>query len=159
MYKKFLLIFLSIFILCGCERKSDEMKLYENYILDLRNQTKFDENLPFDIEISISKITDSEVKYKAIIDNPKKNLKNIEAIIIHDKYTEDIYPSSGIFDDKYNLILNEIDKENNNVKGIILVGYIPFDKDIKEFDSEFKVLFSYENDSGNREFVFYSTKK
>ena len=159
MYKKILLIFLSIFILCGCERKSDEMKLYENYILNLRNQTKFDENLPFDIEISISKITDSEVKYKAIIDNPKKDLKNIEAIIIHDKYTEDIYPSSGIFDDKYNLILNEIDKENNNVKGIILVGYIPFDKDIKEFDSEFKVLLSYENDIENREFVFYSTKK
>ena len=115
----------------------------------------FSKEIPFDIVVDISKFTDQEYMYKVIIDNPKEELKNIETIVIHDKETKDIFPSSGIFDDKYNLIPNDINKDNKNAKGIILIGYLPYEENI---DITFKVLLKYEtNDKINT--IVYSTKK
>ena len=45
------------------------------------------------------------------------------------------------------------------MKGIILVGYIPFDDDIKNLNATFKVLVKYEDDEGNINKIIYSTKK
>jgi len=97
--------------------------------------------------------------YRAIIDNPKTSIKNIEVLIIHDKYTKDIYPSSGIFDEKYSLIPNTIEKSNNIVKGIILIGYIPYEGDLGNIDVEFKLYLKYTDDDSNVHEVMYSTKK
>ena len=97
--------------------------------------------------------------YRVIIDNPKVSLRNIEAIVIHDKYTEDIYPSSGIFEEKLNLIPGVINKSSNYVEGIILAGYIPFEGEEKDLNATFKLLFKYEDDDGNSHTIVYSTKK
>ena len=105
------------------------------------------------------KIIDNEITYRVIIDNPKEDIKNIEAIIIHDKYTEDIFPSTGIFDDKLNLIPETIDKDKNYVKGIILTGYIPFKGDINDLNATFKVLVKYTDKFNVESVVMYSTKK
>ena len=112
-------LILLIVMLTGCNKESNEYKTYKNYIKELNESNIMSSNIPFDIEVYTEKIIDNEITYRVIIDNPKEDIKNIEAIIIHDKYTEDIFPSTGIFDDKLNLIPETIDKDKNYVKGII----------------------------------------
>lgn len=151
--KKIILLIPIILLLCGCNKDSNELKKYNSYIEELKS-SEVSKEIPFDIAIDMSKFTDQEYMYKVVIDNPKEELKNIETIVIHDKKTKDIFPSSGIFDDKYNLIPNDIDKDNKNAKGIILIGYIPYEENI---DITFKVLFKYENNNKTNT-IIYSTK-
>lgn len=150
---KYIIILMLLFV-TGCENK--EKNIYDNYINELKNVDTNSEYIPFDISISYEKLIDEEVTYRVIIDNPKEEIRNIETIVIHDYKTDDIFPSSGIFDEKYNLIPNVIDKDSNDIKGIILTGYIPFDKDINEFDAEFKVLIKYTDSKGIINKIYYS---
>lgn len=109
--KKSFVIILCLFLLTACNKEETKEKIiYNNYIKTLNNNFKTTNNIPFDIEIYLDKISNTEVMYRAIIDNPKTSIKNIEVLIIHNKYTKDIYPSSGIFDEKYSLIPNTIEK-------------------------------------------------
>lgn len=156
--KKILCIIL-VLLLTGCTNtKTMEESIYDDYVQMLKKSSKSETNLPFDIEIFIDKIIETEVTYRVIIDNPKVSLRNIETIVIHDMHTEDIFPSSGIFDDKLNLIPGVINKGSNYVEGIILAGYIPYDDDISKLNVNFKILFKYEDDLGSHT-IIYSTKK
>lgn len=155
---KIIIILLSIFILSGCSSDNNNDIKYHNYVNILKETSEFESELPFDISIYLNKINDSEVSYKVIIDNPKIELNNIEAIIIHDNKTNDIYPSIGIYDDKVSLVPNKVDKDNNIVKGIILNGYIPYTDDINNLSINFKLLFKY-SDSDGEHTIVYSTKK
>ena len=158
--KKSFVIILCLFLLTACNKEETKEKIiYNNYIKTLNNNFKTTNNIPFDIEIYLDKISNTEVMYRAIIDNPKTSIKNIEVLIIHNKYTKDIYPSSGIFDEKYSLIPNTIEKSNNIVKGIILIGYIPYEGDLGNIDVEFKLYLKYTVDDSNVHEVMYSTKK
>lgn len=150
---KKIILLIVILLLCGC--KSTELKKYESYIKELKNNKNSSE-IPFDVSIDLIKFIDEEYMYKVTIDNPKEELKEIEAIVIHNKDTEDIFPSSGIFDDKYNLIPNDINKKSNNVKGVILIGYIPYEEDITV---TFKLLVKYKDNNNKINTIVYSTKK
>lgn len=152
--KKILLLIFILLLLCGCNKDNEALKKYNSYIEELKS-SEISKEIPFDITIDISKFTDQEYMYKVIIDNPKEELRNIEAIAIHDKETKDIFPSSGIFDDKYNLIPNNINKDNKNAKGIILIGYLPYEENI---DITFKVLLKYKTNNKINT-IIYSTKK
>ena len=157
---KKLVLIICIFLLCSCTKfESKDYKNYKNYINELKTSQSTNNNLPFDIEIILDKVIETEVTYRVIIDNPKVALRNIEALVIHDKYTKDIFPSVGIFDDRLNLIPNVINKSSNYVEGIILVGYIPFEEDIKNLNASFKLLFKYEDDNNNIKTIIYSTNK
>lgn len=158
--KKILFFISLIFIMTGCTSSlTNEEILYNDYVKILKQSAKHEDNLPFDLEIYVDKIIETEVMYRVIIDNPKVSLRNIEVLVIHDKYTEDIFPSSGIFETKLNLIPGVINKKSNYVEGIILVGYIPFEGEIKNLNANFKLLFKYEDDNGNINTIIYSTKK
>lgn len=158
--KKILGVVFSIFLLSACSNNlTNEEKIYNDYVFDLKKSVNYDSNLPFDLEVYVDKIIETEVMYRVIIDNPKVPLRNIEALVIHDKYTEDIFPSSGVFETKLNLIPGVINKKSNYVEGIILAGYIPFDDDIKNLNATFKLLFKYEDDEGKVHTIIYSTKK
>lgn len=157
--KKILLIGL-IFLITGCTTKlTSEEILYNNYVSELKQSTKHESNLPFDLEIYVDKIIETEVMYRVIIDNPKVPLRNIETLVMHDKHTEDVFPSSGIFETKLSLIPGVINKKSNYVEGIILAGYIPFEDELKNLNANFKLLFKYEDDEGNINTIIYSTKK
>lgn len=156
--KKLILIVFLIFLLCGCKKDNKELKKYEEYVRVLKDAVVYDEDIPFDMEIYIDKVTGEEVMYRLIIDNPKEALEDIDAIIVHDKDTSDIFPSIGIFDDKVNLIPELIDG-SKNVKGIVLVGYIPYDKDTNGLNINFKVLLNYKDSDNNLHRIIYSTKK
>ena len=158
--KKILLIITLLFFITGCTNDlTKEEILYNDYVTELKTATNYGTNLPFDLEIYVDKIIETEVMYRVIIDNPKVSLRNIEALVIHDKHTEDIFPSSGIFEPKLSLIPGVINKTSNYVEGIILAGYIPFEDELKNLNANFKLLFKYEDDEGNINTVIYSTKK
>lgn len=156
---KKILCIIMILLLTGCSStKTKEEIVYNDYVQMLKKSTYSETSLPFDVEIFIDKIIETEVTYRVIIDNPKVALYNIETIVIHDMHTEDVFPSSGIFDDKLNLIPGVINKSSNYVEGIILAGYIPYDDDISKLEVNFKLLFKYEDNDGSHT-IIYSTKK
>ena len=151
--KKILLIILLI-LFTGCSNSEDSMnlKIYKKYIDDLSKITESSKNIPFDIAVQYSKLDDEEVMYQVIIDNPIEDIYSIEAIAIHDKETDDIFPSIGIFDDREKL---EVGKKPS---GIILVGYLDYNGDINDFECEMKVLVKYKINNINKK-VYYVTKK
>ena len=158
--KKIFWIITLVFLLSGCSKElTKEEIIYNDYVDKLKQEEKSEDNLPFDLEIFVDKIIEKEVMYRVIIDNPKVSLRNIEALVIHDKYTEDVYPSTGIFESKLSLIPGVINKTSNYVEGIILAGYIPYEGDINNLNATFKVLFKYEDDEEVSHTIIYSTKK
>ena len=167
MKKKILIVILailSLFLIIGCgdnnkkeEKEVEETKeekeknAYLNNVKKLQKVTKSTEELPFTVEVLYEKI-ESEVRYQVIIDNPKEEIKNISALAIHDKQTDDVFPSVGIFDDKVDLI------PDKKPSGVILVGYIPYNGKIDDLEVEMKVLISYTiNDK--KYTSYYLTKK
>ena len=157
--KKIFLVIIAIFILTGCNKVTPEEEKYNEYLTYIKETDDNITDLPFDLEIYVDKIIDTEIMYRVIIDNPKISLRNIQAMVIHDNYTGDVFPSSGIFESSFSLIPNLINKSSNYVEGIILAGYIPFDKDISEFSGTFKLLFKYSDDDEKEHTIIYSTKK
>ena len=158
-----LIIVLSLFIFVGCENKTEtkvkekktnvekEKDTYIKSVKELKKIKKSTEELPFTVEVLYEKISD-EVRYQVIIDNPSEEITDISALAIHNKQTDDVFPSVGIFDDKVDLIPNE------SPSGVILVGYIPYEGDIEDFEIEIKVLISYKiNDTVSKS--YYVTKK
>ena len=162
--KVFILLFavLSLFIITACvndnkvktKKKTNietEKDKYIKYVKELKKVKKSSEELPFTVEILYEQ-KDEEVEYQVIIDNPTKEIKEISAIAVHNKQTDDVFPSVGIFDNEVDLIPNE------TPSGVILVGYIPYDGEMEDFDIEIKVLIDYNID--DKEFKsYYVTKK
>lgn len=155
MKKRILIFLMLIILLTGCEKCkiSKEKELYVNYIKELKEVNKSSKDIPFDIEIKYDKLTSNEVRYQVIIDNVKENIYNIEALTIHNKETQDVFPSIGIFDDKEDLIVNK------KPSGLILVGYIDYNGKLKDFKCKNKVLIKYVTENKKKHKVYYVTKK
>lgn len=138
---KILIIFFIIIALTGCttkENKEEQAKAkYQKYVKNLDKVNKSSDNLPFNIDVKFDKLNKNEVRYQVVIDKATEDLINIEAIAIHNKQTDDIFPSIGIFDDKQTL------KRKKSPSGIILVGYIPYKGQIENFKCDIKVLVKY----------------
>ncbi len=152
--KKAVFILFSLFLV-GCtnnlEEEKNEYLTYKNTLKDEEEFTSY-EQLPCNITFSIDKISEEEISYRAIIDKPKENMYDIKAIVIHDYFTEDIFPSIGIFDDTYDLIVGD-----ENVKGISLVGYIETNKNYEDLNLELRVLLEYKNENDEVKKIYYKT--
>ena len=157
-----LLVIISLFTFTSCTSKKEaytknskevekEKNEYIKYVNKLKKVKKSTKDIPFTVEVKYEKM-DNEIRYQVIIDNPKENINNIKAIAIHNKQTDDVFPSVGIFDKKVNL------SPNKKPSGVILVGYFPYKKDIDKLDVEMKVLISYKIDN-NKYTDYYVTKK
>lgn len=152
MKKIIVLLFISMFIFTGCTKTNKKEEIQKStYIKDVQKLKKVKEsssNLPFTIEVKYDKVKD-ELRYQVIIDNPTKEIKSVKALAVHNKQTDDVFPSVGIFDKKVDLI------PNKKPSGVILVGYVPYEKDI---DMKIKVMISYKID--NETYTsYYVTKK
>lgn len=160
MKKIFVVVFILLLTACSFSKETKEVNNntenekndYIKFVQKLENVTKSSEDIPFDINIKYDKLTDDEVRYQVIIDNPKGEITNIKAVAIHNKQTDDVFPSVGIFEEKMKLIPSE------KPSGIILVGYIPYTKSLKNFECEIKVLVSYTYEN-NDYTSYYVTKK
>lgn len=136
-----------IFLLTACNKVSDEYKTYSSYIDELKNVDMSIENEEINVEISVEELTKNYYNYKAIVDRNSNEMNDIEAILIHDKETEDAFPSVGIYEEK--ISLTKEDKQ----KGIKLSGYI---KDIENIT--FKLLLKYKDREGNNKKYYYIYK-
>lgn len=153
---KYLILILLLFV-TGCSNNviNEEKIVYNSYIKELKSSTKINDYIPFDINIYCDKIVETEVMYRVIIDNPKVPIRDIEAIVIHSSSTADIFPTTGIFEEKYSLIPNVINEKSKYVEGIVLVGYIPYTKEIESFNTEFKVMVKYVDDEDVEHTIIY----
>ena len=154
--KKFLIVLLfSSLLLIGCDNKEEIVK--NDYLMfksKLLSNDKFmdSQDINFSIVVKIDRINEEEISYEMIISNPSFNMYKIKALLVHNYYTEDIFPSIGIFDD-------EVDYLKGSSNELILKGYIKTDKDIDNLDLELKLYFSYIDDFGNRKDIYYKTTK
>ena len=155
--KKVLLLVLPL-LLVGCSKdkltlEKDEYLVFKEELLEKNNFTN-EEDINFDLTISVDRVNEEEISYRAIIDNPKENMHNIKAILVHDYLTDEVFPSLGIFDDTIDLIIDD-----ENIKGINLVGYIKTTKEIKEIDLNIKVYVEYTDDNNKVKKVYYNSTK
>ena len=154
--KRILIVFLVLILfLTGCTSNdlSKEKETYLKYIKELRNINKSTKEVPFNIEVRFDKITDDEIRYQVVIDEVKEDITDVEAIAIHDKQTDDVFPSIGIFDKKQRL---EVGKKPS---GIILVGYIDYLGKVEKFKCNLKILIKYNTNDRKSHTVYYVTKK
>jgi len=154
--KRSIIIALVSFALVGCNKdkvtlEKDDYLVFKEELIEQEKFTK-NEELNFDLEISVDRVNEEEVSYRAIIDNPKENMNNVKVLVIHNYFTDDIFPSIGIFDEPVSLIVDD-----EELKGINLVGYIKTTKDIEDLNLEIKVYVEYTNDSGELVEVYYKT--
>ena len=77
-------------------------------------------------------------------------MHDVKAILIHNYFTNDIFPSIGIFDDGVDLLTN-----SEEVKGISLVGYISSTKDINNL--EYRVYIEYKTDNDETNKIYYKS--
>lgn len=154
--KKFLIVLLFFsLLLIGCDNKEEIVK--NDYLMfksKLLSNDKFmdSQDINFSIVVKIDRINEEEISYEMIISNPSFNMYKIKALLVHNYYTEDIFPSIGILDD-------EVDYLKGSSNELILKGYIKTDKDIDNLDLELKLYFSYIDDFGNRKDIYYKTTK
>ncbi len=158
-------IVLTFFLVVGCNGEvevndskviQEEKQDYLVYKSELKEQENFtkQEDLPCDIISSIDRINEEEVSYRIILDKPKENMNNVKALIIHNYFTEDIFPSIGIFDEPTSLLV-----DSQDVRGIQLVGYIKTTKDISDINLELRIWVSYVNDNGEKKDIYYKPTK
>lgn len=148
-----ILLILLLILVTGCANKEEEDK--SEYLAMKSNLLASDtfgeaSNLNCDITVSVDRINQEEVSYRVIIDNPKENMNDIKAMVVHNYYTEDIFPSLGLFDDKESLIVGD-----ESVKGIELVGYIETTKNIDKLNLQLKIWIEYIDDNGEVKDIYY----
>lgn len=151
--KKIIILIPLLFVLVGCTNKEEENKMaYLEYKNELEERDIFngEENLDFNVYFNIEKINEEITDYSLIIDNPKINMYNVKALLIHDFINEDAYPSVGIFDDTRNLNANSDDK-------IILNGSIQTINDISK--TKFKLYLEYTDDNNDLNKIYYDVSR
>lgn len=151
--KKIILLIPLLFVLAGCTNKEEENKMaYLEYKNELEERDIFngEENLDFNVYFNIEKINEEITDYSLIIDNPKINMYNVKALLIHDFINEDAYPSVGIFDDTRNLNADSDDK-------IVLNGSIQTINDISK--TKFKLYLEYTDDNNDLNKIYYDVSR
>ena len=74
-------------------------------------------------------------------------MNDIEALLIHNKVDDNVFPSIGIFDEKISL------DDNTDKAGIKLSGYVENINDI-----EFKLFIKYKNEENIEKKYYYVDK-
>lgn len=144
MKKLYLLIIL--LLLVGCSTKEEDNKYaYLEYKSDLEEREEFDakEELDFKFLFNIEK-EEELTKYSLIINEPKINMYNIKALLIHDGSTDDVYPTAGIFDKPLSLLTgidNEIKLEGTTINNIDDISFKLYIEYTDENNNEYKVYY------------------
>lgn len=153
--KKFLLIIL-IVLLTGCTNQEENVKneyiAMKNSLLAANIINENSEKLPLDIIINLDRNNDEVITYDVILNNPRENMHDIKAMVVHNYYSEEIFPSIGVFEEEKNLLIN-----NQEQQEIKLTGIIETTKNISNINLEVKVWLQYTNDSGEIKEIYYKT--
>ncbi|WP_297670737.1 hypothetical protein [Thomasclavelia sp.] len=126
--KRIFIIMLCLLI-TGCKSDSNEMgdKLnlqYQKYIQKLIEQQEFNNKSDeFSIRLVLNKINDTETRYDIIIDSPKINMYDLQAIAKVENDDESSLPSLGILEEEsFSLVPGVVDKTRGIYRGVNLSG-------------------------------------
>lgn len=150
--KKVLLIVLIIF-LTGCTNEKENVKseyiAMKNHLLEGKI-VEMNEDLPLDIVINVDRLDEEEVFYQVILSNPNEDMYNIKVMVVHNYYSEEIYPTIGVFDEEEDLLKNDDEK-------LELTGTIKTTKNISDIDLKIKLSLQYEDELGEIREIYYET--
>jgi len=154
MKKIYILMLINLILICGCESQEE---INKNEYITMKNETFNElnyssESLPVDIITTIDRTAEEDVSYKTIITNPKENMHNVKALLVHNYYSEDIFPTIGVFDEPKELLV-----DNNENNELVLNDIIKTTKDIKKLNLELKLLIEYTDDNGEKKDIYYKT--
>ena len=152
MMKRLLLVLL-MFSLMGCSTKEEDDKseyiAIKSHLLEESKYTEADD-LPLDIVVNIDRMDEEVVDYSVVFSNPKEDMYDIEAMVVHNYYNEDLFPTIGLFDKKGELLS---DDENT----IELKDTIKTNKNLSAIDLELKIYIKYKDKDGELKEIYYKT--
>lgn len=154
MKKIFLSMIVILLFLTGCNNKEEiEKSEYLQMKSDLLEHKEFidGKNLDCDITVKVDRLTDEKVVYNVILSNAKEDMKNIKMIVVHNYYTEDVFPTIGLFNKTSELFKDKPDKT------IELKGTIDTTDDIDKLDLKLKILIKYTNGNNEKKDIYYKT--
>ena len=155
MKRIFLVILLLLTLLTGCDNKEETEKneylAMKSDLLEVKKYTK-SEDLNCDIVINVNRKNEEKISYDVVISNPKENMNNVKVIVVHNYYTEEVFPSIGLIDKTTSLKVG--DGEDNQIK---LSGTIETTNDIANLDLELKILIKYIDDNKQEKDIYYKT--
>ena len=154
MKNKHIFLLISLLLLSGCQNQTEENK--NEYIAMKKNTLNEDnyieEELPVDIVTTIERVGEEDVNYKVTISNPKENMHDVKVLLVHNYYTENTYPSIGLFNETEELLINNQEKNT-----LALEDTIKTTKNISKLDLEMKLLIEYTNDYNEKKDIYYKT--
>jgi hypothetical protein len=151
---KKILVILILFI-TGCTNNIKQ-DLYNSYLNELKSINTSTEIKNYNISVVFDRYSEDEIVYQVVIDKTINPLSNIQVLAYHNQETKDIYPSVGLFNDVYNLVPEAVAKDDVNIHGINLVGYIPYKGLLSGFGGTIKVLIVYNLDNNvNKDYYVY----
>lgn len=116
-------------LMTGCKSDSNEIgdKLnlqYQKYTQKLIEQQEFNNKSDeFSIRLVLNKINDGETRYDIIIDSPKINMYDLQAIAKVENDDESSLPSLGILEEEsFSLVPGVVDKTRGIYRGVNLSG-------------------------------------
>ncbi|MBS7021219.1 MAG: hypothetical protein KH135_05105 [Firmicutes bacterium] len=145
----------------GCTKKETlpkEAKTYHQVIRQLEQKKMKEQELPCHLEVRLEKTEHGEIMYTVILDEPKEEMKQIEALFMPLDNPLGTYPSIGIFDDKLSMIPGKVDKEHDIVKGIVLSGYLDSKKEVKDYHGTFRLYLHYQTKENREKTIYYEKK-
>jgi len=151
--KKRILLVLLLFVLVGCSTKEEvEKNEYIAIKSELLEEDTYtlDEELPLDIVVNIDRMDEEEVDYRVIFSNPDEDMYDIEAMVVHNYYNEDLFPTLGLFDDKGELLVDSNDT-------IELKDTIKTNKNLSSIDLELKIYIKYKDKYDEKKEIYYKT--
>lgn len=146
--KKITLLMLCLVLLAGCnaakKRDRESMNLYETYWKSLLNETQFlKESRNFNIEVDFIKEPDG-FEYYITVDQPRTAMYDVEIMVIENaesfSVSEEMLPSAGIFEQKFNMIPNQVRNESNYKEGAILAR-----QELQSDEISLRVLVTWKN--------------
>lgn len=151
---KKILVLILIMLVTGCSQSNVMQKTYNKQMKQLSSVNENSDYIPCTIEITYDKITDDEVSYQIVFDNPTEDMRNINIVVSHDRETSDGYPSIGVFDEEPINLNTIVDSENPN-KGIVLVGYFKYSGELEDLEATFKISLNYVNSAIEEKTIYY----
>ena len=152
--KRRILVGLLLLLLVGCSTKEEVSR--NEYIAiksNLLEESTYTDSLelPLDIVVSLDRTDEEVIDYKVVFSNPDEDMYDIEAMVIHNYYSEDLFPTIGVFDQKGELMAANKDSV------IELEDTIKTNKNLSAINLELKIYIKYKNKDGEMKEIYYKT--
>ena len=150
--KKIPILIIPILLLTACTSNEEDKIAYLEYKNELEKKEVFssEDDLDFNVYFNVKKEGEEITNYSVLINNPKVNMHNVKALLIHNYMIDEAYPSVGILDSPVNLSVDTSDK-------IVLKGKIQTSEDISNV--KYKLYIEYTDDDGNENKIYYDVKR